>query len=100
MLIPVLVSFSGPPSHENIEKGLRGVGNKTIPVHKISIMAHLFMHIIIIIHALRQMSFLSYYVTQCFQHIYLATSTLWGADGHSVFGSDSLEFTGSMTSFR
>ena len=47
-----------------------------------------------------QASFLSYYVTQCFQHIYLATSTLWGEDGQSVFGSDSLEFTRGTTSFR
>ena len=45
--------------------------------------------------------FLSSYVTQCFQHIYFATSTLWGADGGgSVFGSDSLEFTRGMASFR
>ena len=30
-----------------------------------------------------QVSFLSYYMTQCFQHIYLATSTLWG-DGEEA----------------
>ena len=46
-------------------------------------------------------SFLSYYVTQCFQHTYLATSTLWGEDGRSVFGSNPVEYTGGSTaSFR
>ena len=47
-----------------------------------------------------QTQFLSYYVTQCFQHIYLATSTLWGADGQSVFGSNFIELTGGITTFR
>ena len=39
-------------------------------------------------------------MTQCFQHIYLATSTLWGDGEGSVFGSDSIEFTSGTTSFR
>lgn len=47
-----------------------------------------------------QVSFLSYYLTQCFQHIYFATSTLWGKEGQSVFGTDSIEFSGGTTSFR
>ena len=47
-----------------------------------------------------QVSFLSYYVTQCFQHIYLAASTLWGDGEGSVFGSNSIEFTSGTTSFR
>ena len=47
-----------------------------------------------------QTSFLSYYVTQCFQHIYLATSTLWGADGHSIFGTDTVQFTRGTSFFR
>lgn len=39
-----------------------------------------------------QVSFLSYYATQCFQHIYLATSTLWGANG--IIGAEFLDFSG------
>ena len=47
-----------------------------------------------------QESFLSYYVTQCFQHVYLATSTLWGEDGQTVFGSNIAEFMRGSASFR
>ena len=47
-----------------------------------------------------QTSFLSYYVTQCFQHIYLATSTLWGAEGQSIFGTDVVQFTRGTSFFR
>ena len=41
---------------------------------------------------------LSYYVTSCLQHIYLATSSLWGEDG--LFGIDSLEFGNEISSIR
>lgn len=40
----------------------------------------------------------SYYVTECFQHIYLATSTLWGAGG--LFGTSSVEVGRQIASFR
>lgn len=43
--------------------------------------------------------YLSLYLTSCLQHIYLATSTLWGPEGQSVFGSDAVELTGGMASF-
>jgi hypothetical protein len=33
----------------------------------------------------------SFYVTGCFQHIYLATSTLWGEPGKSLFGNGLVE---------
>ena len=33
----------------------------------------------------------SFYVTGCFQHIYLATSTLWGEPGRSLFGNGLVE---------
>ena len=33
----------------------------------------------------------SFYVTGCFQHIYLATSTLWGEPGTSLFGNGLVE---------
>ena len=41
---------------------------------------------------------LSYYVTSCLQHVYLATSTLWGDDG--LFGSNSLEFSNDVSLIR
>jgi len=45
---------------------------------------------------------LSYYVTSCLQHIYLATSSLWGDDDNNgaLFGSDSFEFSNDVTSIR
>ena len=46
-----------------------------------------------------QSSFFSYYVTQCFQHIHFATSSLWGAEGSSVFGSSSVELERELASF-
>ena len=46
-----------------------------------------------------QSSFFSYYVTQCFQRIYFATSSLWGADGASVFGSSTVEVEEELASF-
>ena len=36
--------------------------------------------------------FFSYYVTGCFQHIYLATSQLWGEEGRSLFGEGLVTF--------
>ena len=52
-----------------------------------------------------QVPMLSYIVTQCFQHVYLATSTLWGTGENGIFGDSSNEqlgisqgsFTGSFT---
>ena len=35
---------------------------------------------------------LSYYVTSCFQHVYLATSSLWG-EGDTLFGTAAVEGT-------
>ena len=57
------------------------------------------------VHLIKNMLFclqepLSYYVTQCFQHAYLATSTLWGEEGQSVFGSNLAEYTRGSASFR
>ena len=46
-----------------------------------------------------QANFFSYYVTQCFQHIHFATSSLWGAEGASVFGSSSIEVEVELASF-
>jgi len=52
--------------------------------------------------ASHQSPHLSYYVTSCLQHIYLATSSLWGEDGDSkaLFGSDSFEFSNDVSSIR
>ena len=41
---------------------------------------------------------LSYYVTECFQHIYLVTSTLWGEG--KLFGNEAVEAASSFGSFR
>jgi hypothetical protein len=41
---------------------------------------------------MEELNFFSYYVTGCFQHIYLATSTLWGEEGRSLFGQGLVEF--------
>ena len=41
---------------------------------------------------------LSYYVTSCLQHVYLATSSLWGEDG--LFGSDTYEFSNDASLIR
>ena len=41
---------------------------------------------------------LSYYVTECFQHIYLVTSTLWG-DGN-LLGTQAVDVTVSFGAFR
>ena len=46
-----------------------------------------------------QTDFFSYYVTQCFQHIHFATSSLWGAEGASVFGRSSVELDRELASF-
>ena len=44
---------------------------------------------------------LSFYVTSCLQHIYLATSSLWGEDDDkALFGSDSFEFSNDVSSIR
>ena len=37
-----------------------------------------------------QLPSLSYYLTECFQHIYFATSTLWG-DPNGVFSNQMTE---------
>ena len=47
-----------------------------------------------------QTPFFSYYATQCFQHVYLATSTLWGLPGASVFGRSSVELERDLASFK
>ena len=39
-----------------------------------------------------EVDFVTFYVTGCFQHIYLATSTLWGLPGESLFGRSLVEF--------
>ena len=39
----------------------------------------------------------SYYVTQCFQHIYFATSTLWGEG--NIFGTDPVNLGIELLSF-
>ena len=41
----------------------------------------------------------SFYVTQCFQHIYLATSSLWGPAGASVFGDSSVKLESDLGLF-
>ena len=41
---------------------------------------------------------LSYYVTSCLQHTYLATSSLWGEE--ELFGTDSFEFNSEISSVR
>ena len=33
----------------------------------------------------------SFYLPQCLQHIYLATSTLWGVTGGSLFGNGGVD---------
>ena len=56
-------------------------------------------------YTLPQVPMLSYIATRCFQHVYLATSTLWGTDENGIFGDSSNEqlgisqgsFTGSFT---
>ena len=45
-------------------------------------------------------AFFSSYATQCLQHVYLATSTLWGLPGASVFGRSSVELERDLASFR
>ena len=45
-------------------------------------------------------NFFSSYVTQCFQHIYLATSTLIGSEESSLLGNSGVAFTQSVASFR
>ena len=45
-------------------------------------------------------NFLSLYLTSCLQHIYLATSTLWGPEGEpSVFGSSAVVVGDASASF-
>ena len=41
---------------------------------------------------------ISLYVTQCFQHIYLATSSLWGEG--ALFGTSTVEFDPSIATFK
>ncbi len=43
---------------------------------------------------------LSLYVTECLQHVYMATSSLWGEDGASVFEDLSIELANEIASFR
>ena len=45
-----------------------------------------------------QSQHLSYYVTSCLQHVYLATSSLWGED--QLFGSDTYEFSNEVSLIR
>ena len=44
-------------------------------------------------------TFFSYYATQCLQHVYLATSTLWGLPGASAFGRATIELERDSGSF-
>ena len=44
-------------------------------------------------------TFFSSYATQCLQHVYLATSTLWGLPGASVFGRATVELERDSGSF-
>lgn len=39
----------------------------------------------------KELRLASFYITGCFQHIYLATSTLWGEPGMSLFGNGLVE---------
>jgi len=45
-----------------------------------------------------QSQHLSYYVTSCLQHVYLATSSLWGEDG--LLGSDTYESSNGVAIIR
>ena len=47
-----------------------------------------------------ELGFLSFYITGCFQHIYLATSTLWGEEGRSLFGQGLVEFASDVGVIR
>lgn len=42
----------------------------------------------------------SVYVSQCFQHIYFASSTLWGQEDETLMGSNPVEVTSDVASFR
>ena len=44
-------------------------------------------------------TFFSYYATQCLQQVYLATSTLWGLPGASMFGRATAELQRDSGSF-
>ena len=45
-------------------------------------------------------SFFSYYATGCFQHIYLATSTLWGNRDSSLFGQSLVQYSNNVGLIR
>lgn len=47
-----------------------------------------------------ELGFFSFYITSCFQHIYFATSTLWGEEGRSLFGQGIVEFASSVGVIR
>ena len=46
----------------------------------------------------RRVARLSYYVTQCFQHIYLVTSTLWGVG--NLLGNQAVDISASFASYQ
>ncbi|KAL5474832.1 hypothetical protein EMCRGX_G026851 [Ephydatia muelleri] len=46
----------------------------------------------------RRVARLSYYVTQCFQHIYLVTSTLWGVG--NLLGNQAVDISASFASYN
>eukprot|EP00731_Ephydatia_muelleri_P033340 Em0028g15a len=46
----------------------------------------------------RRVARLSYYVTQCFQHIYLVTSTLWGVG--NLLGNQAVDISASFGSYQ
>ena len=48
----------------------------------------------------QEVNFVSTFVTGCFQHIYLATTTLWGEPGMSLFGRSLVEFGSSLAAIR
>ena len=47
-----------------------------------------------------EVDFVTFYITGCFQHIYLATSTLWGLPGESLFGRSLVEFASDVGVIR
>lgn len=47
-----------------------------------------------------QVDFFSSYVTGCFQHIYLTTSSLWGQPGNSLFGESLVELGSDIGAIR
>lgn len=47
-----------------------------------------------------EVDFVSFYITECFQHIYLATSSLWGDPEESLFGQSPVELDNELGVIR